>query len=223
LTQAETILYGFVMTSIRSKPPAAPKPPPAASAPRVTSAPVKPQGDLARDVFGFASHFDHVLTPYPAGAQALAKESGRLAKLLQPPIAALPANQQQVVRDVRGLGVSDADLFHGSHVVVHDGGKLYAKWSALGPTPRTSSHYPGCKTQQYEFAMQGVGGFLFGKTPAGDTFFQFEAHPNAGGFKDHLLHLADYEIHKLSGDMNVGPFGLSPHSEKTGQQLDVTP
>lgn len=59
---------------------------------------------------------------------------------------------------------------------------------------------------------------LFGRNEKGDTWCQMEAHSGAG---INLGHLFDYVKHKLSGNLNVGPAGTSPHSEKRGQELHL--
>ncbi|MDD4005475.1 MAG: hypothetical protein PHW69_09800, partial [Elusimicrobiaceae bacterium] len=101
--------------------------------------------------------------------------------------------------------------------IVRDRGRLYDKWAMLPDArQRISSHYPGVSTPQYEVRFPGMGVVLFGKTGEGDTWFQMEAHSASG--LDALLHVGDYVIHKMS-KQNVGPMGLSPHSEKIGHEM----
>src|SRR5262249_49584983 len=103
----------------------------------------------------------------------------------------------------------------GAHVRVGgDGGVLYRLWQGLGAQPRVSSHYPNVHATQYELPL-GIHAFLFGLDEKGDTWFQAERHPFISWWKDRkedLEHLVDYAEYRLTGD-NVGPFGLSPHTE----------
>ena len=85
--------------------------------------------------------------------------------------------------------------------------------------------------------LPGIGVVLFGKTAEGQTWFQVEAHTGS----DLLHHGVDAVIHftsQFAGALNealrehglpageaelnnVGPAGLSPHSEKKGRALLV--
>lgn len=75
------------------------------------------------------------------------------------------------------------DIWHGSHVVLKgDGGRYFQAWAGmtLVVKSRSSSHYKGSPQPQLELAF-GQHGFLFGRTPEGDTWFQMENHSGAGG------------------------------------------
>ena len=110
------------------------------------------------------------------------------------------------------------DLWHGSHAIVRDNGHLYHRWSRLpGAVPRFSSHYSGVPVQQFGIAFRDHQ-LLFGKTSTiGSTWFQMEAHAfNPQQILDdpdlvvyHGQDFLKYRVHR----MNVGPFGLSPHTE----------
>lgn len=150
--------------------------------------------------------------PYPSQAQL-----GERAAQIDQQVARMdlgPA-QKSVLADLQRLGVSSVDTWQGSHVVVKgDGGALYDRWKALGAEPRTSSHYHGVPVQQYQLRF-GSHGLLFGKNASGDTWFQFENHPDKPFGKDpfnYLEHRLDYVKYKVTGE-NVGPFGFSPHAE----------
>jgi len=157
---------------------------------------------------------------YPTNATELAQEERRIQQRFGEAVSRLPASPKKMLQDMRAMGLSDVDIFHGSHVVVEDGGRTADTWQQLpGARPRTSSHYGGGPPQQYEMNFPDVGVVLFGKTPDGNTFFQMEAHSN----NDTVNHTADFILHKLSGNQNVGPAGVSPHSEKEGKELHVAP
>ena len=147
--------------------------------------------------------------PYPTTPEAQRQDEARIHQQLGQAIDQLPPWQREVLDQVRGLGVSDSDLFRASHVVVNDGGQLYDRWRELGATPRSSSHYPDVHEQQYEFEFPGIGPMLFGLDARGNTWFQFEAHSGAGVNPDHLW---DYFKYRLSG-LQVGPAGTSPHTD----------
>jgi hypothetical protein len=110
------------------------------------------------------------------------------------------------------------DLWQGSHIITLDQGYLYSIWSQLPyARPRFSSHYGKVPVKQYGINFQDHQ-LLFGKTAVdGSTWFQMEAH----GFEPNQLYddpdlavyhgqdFLKYRVHQ----MNVGPFGLSPHTE----------
>jgi hypothetical protein len=154
---------------------------------------------------------------YPATPAAMAVENRRVGAEIAGPLAKLPPRKAQFMEQLRGLGLSDVELFRGSHTVVQDNGALYEQWKALDARPRTSSHYPGLKTQQYEIELPGLGVVLFGKDKSGQTWFQMEAHGTR--LEEVVPHMWDYVQHKLSGNQNIGPLGSSPHSEKQGREL----
>jgi len=145
---------------------------------------------------------------YPRTPAELERERRRLAGALQE-VEQGPAGRR-ALDDIRRLGVPDVDFYHGSHVVVKDGGRLYDSWKALGASPRISSHYRGVDTQQYELRLE-AGVILFGKTAGEDSWFQMEAH--GASPQEALLHVGDYLKHKLEGGQNVGPMGMSPCTE----------
>jgi hypothetical protein len=209
--------------AVRSvKPAPLPTPPSAArpsnslprSAPAIAKAP-----DTFSDTFSVGPFtFPHVHlpsflgAPYPEKAQRPAREAeidAQVAKM------GLPAAQQSVLADLKQLGVSSVDVWQGSHVVVKgDGGALYERWKALGAEQRTSSHYHDVPTAQYQLRF-GSHGLLFGKDADGNTWFQFENHPDKPFTKDPLdfiEHRLDFVKYKVTGQ-NVGPFGFSPHAE----------
>ena len=131
--------------------------------------------------------------------------------------------QNDVLAELRGTGADDVDLFHGSHIVVKDGGERYHRWQTMAAArARTSSHYPGVTDTQYEIALPKTGVVLFGLTADGDTWFQTEAHADSSGL-EWALHRLDYVKHKGFGFVNVGPLGLSPHSEKKSTELVLAP
>lgn len=175
--------------------------------------------ELKSALFTIGAHVLQVVDhspSYPKDDATRAKENARIAK----EIAKKPFGEMEktVLADLRATGADDVDLFHGSHVVVDDGGLLYEKWIALGARPRTSSHYKDVATPQYEIELPRTGVLLFGKTAAGETWFQTEAHADKRGV-DWVLHRLDYVKHKGLGFVNVGPMGISPHSEKTGAEI----
>ena len=160
---------------------------------------------------------------YPEDDTDRAKAATRVADAIEKRSKTWDADRRTLLEGMRGIGVDDVDLFHGSHVVVKDGGLRYRQWQTLANArARHSSHYPGVAQTQYEIVLPKAGVLLFGVTPDGDTWFQTEAHADSSGV-DWLLHRLDYVKHKGLGFVNVGPLGLSPHSEKTRTELVVTP
>lgn len=163
---------------------------------------------------------DILLGPaYPTAPQAIAAEDQRIDAALAGPMARLSPQKAGIFEQMRGMGLSDTDIFRGSHVVASDGGALYDEWKALGARPRTSSHYPGLQTQQLEIEFPGMGVMLFGKDKSNQTWFQMEAHSTRP--EEAVAHMFDYVKHQVSGHQNIGPMGYSPHSEKLGQELRV--
>lgn len=183
-------------------------------------------GDLKHVGFVVGAHVLNVVdhSPgYPEDDAARAKRAARVAKDLARASKSWTAAQRAVLAGLRSVGVDDVDLFHGSHVVVKDGGARYRLWQTMASArARTSSHYPGVPDTQWEIALPGTGVLLFGLTPDGHTWFQTEAHADSSGL-EWMLHRLDYVKHKGFGFVNVGPLGLSPHSEKKGTELVVTP
>jgi len=153
---------------------------------------------------------------YPTTAEQRAQDTERLLAKFGPALAALGPEDRRMLDQISRLGMSPVDLLRGSHAVVADGGRLYDAWRD-GATPRISSHYPGVPTQQYERALPGLGVLLFGKDASGNTWFQLEAHP----VSDLLGHGGDFVMHVLSGGLNIGPGGTSPHSETRGDALQL--
>lgn len=143
---------------------------------------------------------------YPTTPEARAQDQGRLEARFGPAIAQLPPYMREVIDQLRGLGIDITDMLRGSHVIIADGGANYERWSQLGGTTRTSSHYSGVDTQQFELDFPGVGPMLFGKDASGNTWFQFEAHPLSEGVE----HFKDY-LNYLSTGLSIGPGGTSPH------------
>ncbi len=161
------------------------------------------------------------LTPYPQTEGERRFESQRVAAEVQRRLTPLSAPLQALVRDVRSLGVSDVDLFHGSHVVLRDGGERYRSWRGMG-TQRISSHYREVSSKQYEVDLGKLGALLFGVDPNGDTWFQLEASALGKSLLQKARHGADFLLHVASGKLNVGPLGLSPYTEKRGAPLIVS-
>jgi hypothetical protein len=144
------------------------------------------------------------------------QESHNMRLQIRRTLGQLSPRHLDVLKDIRQQS-NVVDAFQGAHVVVHDRGELYGKWSKLGAQPRISSHYQNVKVQQYEIKFPGMGAVLFGKTPEGQSWFQMEAHSGTGF--DALLHLGDYFQSVASGGKNIGPMGQSEHSEKRGREL----
>lgn len=157
---------------------------------------------------------DPTSTPYPKGRAETASEEQRVAEWLKPRLPGLPAGAAATVAEARGVGVSDIDLFHGSHVVTSDAGALYERWAKRGAVARVSSHYPDVHVQQYETPLKEMGVLLFGKTAEGNTWFQMEAFGSRG--VDALAHVGEYVRHEVTGGMNIGPLGLSPYTDARG-------
>src|SRR5688572_24523255 len=61
---------------------------------------------------------------YPKNDAARGKRNEEIAKT----VAKKKLANDPILADLRSLGVDDVDLFHGSHVVVEDGGALYEEW-----------------------------------------------------------------------------------------------
>lgn len=154
-----------------------------------------------------------------------------------------------IVTDAGMLGLDNVDLFHGSHIVIGgdgrtgDGGALYERWKKLdGAEKRDSSHESSA--QQYQLKVgPGDAVVLFGKTADGNTWFQFERHPGRAGnlaekgfdvaktvvgnvfdgelsYKDG--HGEDYDLY-VKIRQNVGPFGVSPHSDRNPVRVNWKP
>jgi YD repeat-containing protein len=147
-----------------------------------------------------------------------------------------------IVGDLHKLGVSDVDIWHGSHIQLidkngenGDRGALYRKWKQLpGAEARGSSHESSA--QQYQLAV-GIDNavVLIGLTEDGDTWLQFE-HNASGDVKDRVhstldnlrggdfntedAHMQDYNLYRKT-NQNVGPFGLSPHTDRNSLHIGV--
>lgn len=101
------------------------------------------------------------------------------------------------------------EMFCGAHVMVQDDRELY---NSLSPnsTPRISSHHSDAPQLHQSDSFSGE--FLFG-TSGDYTWFQFENSP----FEwlnplSYITHGFDYLTYRITG-MNVGPYGLSPHTD----------
>ncbi len=150
-----------------------------------------------------------------------AEENERLEMLAQNP-GFLNQDGRKLLSELNKLGVDDIDALYGSHVVFGgdgtnggDGGALYHKLiDEYAVEERGSSHYPGTKTAQYQIITgPGNSAVLFGLTPDGNTFIQFEK--NAGGSADHMN---DYNLYRTL-DQNIGPLGTSPYTDKNPLEL----
>lgn len=183
-------------------------------------------GDLKKVGFVVGAHVLNVVDhspAYPEDDANRVSRAARIAKDLAKSSKSWTADQKTVLAELRATGVDDVDLFHGSHVVVKDGGERYRLWQTLANArARTSSHYPGVTDTQFEIVLPDNGVVLFGLTGDGDTWFQTEAHADSTGL-EWALHRLDYVKHKGFGYVNVGPLGLSPHSEKKDTEIVVTP
>lgn len=190
-------------------------------APPARTAPESCGTGLASACRRLAEALDPTAYPYPETPREREAEQARLRSATTGPVAALPPDRRGVLDDLRALGVSDVDLFHGSHLVIEDGGRRYAAWRALDAHPRVSSHYPDVHVQQYELRMPGLGVLLFGRTGDGSTWCQMEAH--GADPADALLHVGDFVKHELEGGRNVGPDGMSPRTEASPLVLAAAP
>lgn len=150
-----------------------------------------------------------------------AEENERLEKLAKNP-GFLNQDGRKLLSELNKLGVDDINALYGSHVVFGgdgtnggDGGALYYKLIDEYPVKeRGSSHYPGTKTAQYQIITgPGDSAVLFGLTPDGNTFIQFEK--SAGGSADHMN---DYNLYRTL-DQNIGPLGTSPYTDKNPLEL----
>jgi hypothetical protein len=137
----------------------------------------------------------------------------------------LGEGQRTALQLLENAGVSTVDLWQGSHTVFDgDQGKLYDQLLALGAEPRGSSHYPNVPTQQYQIAF-GDAALLFGKDANGNTWVQMEGHAFHGraphtlqeiieAAKANAGHALDTALYYATGrTSNVGPLGMSPHTE----------
>ncbi len=172
---------------------------------------------------GFRHQLEQSIGPYPSPADRPAR-TAQLDQLVAK--MNLPPGQMAVLDKLQRSGASTVDLWQGSHMVFDkDQGALY-DWlkSQPGAEARSSSHYPGTKTQQYQL-MIGNAPLLFGKNPQGDTWMQMEGHPfhqkldldpkkALQELSDDAQHMLDYAHYvELGKSENIGPMGLSPHSE----------
>lgn len=108
------------------------------------------------------------------------------------------------------------EMLKGGHLKFKDEGSFYRELVTRFNNnlhKRTSSHN-SCE-QQYSFSGPVVKEVLFGVSVDKDgnqtTWIQFEKH-NTRNIINLILHLWDYLVHKFTGK-NVGPFGLSDHTE----------
>lgn len=161
---------------------------------------------------------------YP-DSQDRAAENTRLQQQSAEP-GFLNADGQRLLTQLNKLGVDDVDALYGSHIVFGgdgtrsgDGGALYRQLIQEYPVKqRTSSHYPGTKTAQYQIVTGPANSaVLFGLTPDGNTFLQFE-HNVAGT----TSHTDDYNLYRTL-DQNIGPLGTSPHTDKNPLTVGYQP
>jgi hypothetical protein len=158
---------------------------------------------------------------YP-DSQDRANENTRIGDLASQPNYLNP-NGQKLLSELNKLGVDNVDALYGSHIVFSgdgtkggDGGKLYQQLIAEYPSAkeRNSSHYPGTTTKQYQIITgPGNSAVLFGLTPEGNTFIQFEK--DAAGSASHTN---DYNLYRTL-NQNIGPLGTSPHTDKNPLEL----
>lgn len=157
---------------------------------------------------------------YP-DAKDRAAENDRLENLAEKP-GFLNSDGRKLLSELNKLGIDDTDALYGSHIVFRgdstrsgDGGALYRQLIDQYPVKeRGSSHYPGTKTAQYQIITgPGNSAVLFGLTPGGDTFIQFEK--NASGSADHMN---DYILYRTL-NQNIGPLGTSPYTDKNPLEI----
>lgn len=151
------------------------------------------------------------LEPYPSkelfAARDLAIQRAIKALVFKP-------GQLRILSDLESLGVSNVDVWHGSHLVLKgDGGAYYRKWRDLGAKRRISSHYAGVVANQYEFPFFRHG-FLFGVNRAGDTWLQMENYAGRDSIVGGVKHVITYFQAELAG-LYMGPLGYSPHRENS--------
>lgn len=167
------------------------------------------------------------------------EENARIEKLISEK-GGLSKAGKAIIPDLRALGLDNTDIFHGSHVLLEDeqgmgdGGELYRKWKELpGAEKRTSSHHSS-ETQYQIKVGPGDAVVLIGVTDDGNTWLQLERSPGRTGstaakilsglgsgvsnlrhgelsFDD--AHGKDYDLYKKIRQ-NIGPFGVSPHSDR---------
>ena len=164
---------------------------------------------------------------YVTPARQTPQQAARERQRVMTRVNAMPADKRAVLQSVQKTGANVVELMHGAHVVIDDGGKRYNEWKAMA-TPRSSSHYKDVNSQQYEINMNGSP-LLFGKDAQGRTWMQMEHASGAGWGKAPNLgkvirgkaplvdpalaqHITDFVTYKATGE-NVGPMGLSTHSE----------
>ncbi|HEY9713693.1 MAG TPA: hypothetical protein V6C72_09495, partial [Chroococcales cyanobacterium] len=160
------------------------------------------------------------LSLYPDSQNRAAENASLQDKAAQPDF--LNPDGQRLLAQLNKLGVDDVDALYGSHIVFGgdgtngaDGGALYRNLIANYPVKeRTSSHYPGTTTKQYQIITgPGNSAVLFGLTPDGNTFIQFEK--DVAGTSNHDN---DYNLYRTL-DQNVGPLGVSPHTDGNPVEL----
>ncbi|HEY9785577.1 MAG TPA: hypothetical protein V6D17_09270 [Candidatus Obscuribacterales bacterium] len=183
---------------------------------------------------------------YP-DAEKREAENRRISELIEKQ-GGLTKQGREIIPDLERLGLDETDIFHGSHVVVGgdghkgDGGELYRKWKEIdGSEGRTSSHESSAKQYQIKVGP-GDAVILFGLTPHGNTWFQLERHPGrtgniaekgisfAGSFFGNLAdgdlsfdnaHDDDFELYQKVRQ-NIGPFGISPHSDRNPVRVSAS-
>ncbi len=126
--------------------------------------------------------------------------------------SSLPVFNKQEIKNIDHFRTA---VLHGAHVVVDDpdGSVLKNLINGRdGVSDRASSHYAYSgelarkSARHHEIPLgDGFGAFLCGKTPTGQTFFQFESHGinEAGhedGYKKHSLSNKDYFLQSGVGD-----------------------
>ncbi|CAF1396066.1 unnamed protein product [Rotaria sordida] len=164
--------------------------------------------------FVFSVLDDH---PYPSTRKEFHRRTYEIQRNIRN--LNLSSTQQKFLhRLMIETGVTLVDLWQGSHIITLDHGHLYNIWSTLlSAHPRFSSHYHDVPLQQYGINFRDHQ-LLFGKTSIhGSTWFQMEAHgfdPNEIYDDPDLViyHGKDFLKYHLH-QMNVGPFGFSPHTE----------
>lgn len=172
------------------------------------------------------SKIDPDLAVYPEGNAQCIEETARIKARVAKALPGFSEGAKGILRELAKMGVSDIDVWHGSHIVVDGAGiepDLYDVWSkSPGRIERESSHYPNVDCQQYEVELPGLGAVLFGRDENGNTWLQLENHSGGKDLVNSLGHVLDFVLHKASGDFNVGPLGITPRTDKRGSAVHVT-
>ncbi|WP_068468285.1 hypothetical protein [Candidatus Protochlamydia phocaeensis] len=162
--------------------------------------------------------FKHLISQFPRKIQKAFLE--RLSKITDEERYTATYLREKI--DWTGLDQKDIILkiLNGAYVLIEDDGKTYQDWTAHleEKHERPSSHESNAK--QYAFRGPIASEGLFSKktitlpdgTKKEATWFQLERYPAKLGY--YIAHLWTWLLYKKTG-LNQGPFGSSPHSEKS--------